>query len=152
MLRHAETQTEPPGRSQRIHQNAITLRITFYRVEQHSRRAAPLVDNVRDTADFQIPIGAFDGPDLAELISLFEPTSQTIWLFHQTKPLNTFKPFNRFARFKPFKLFSPGILRGILERLERFERFEPIYFLVALPSTVANPARAPTAFHLLKPD
>src|SRR5689334_1977373 len=84
MLRHAETQTEPPGRSQRIHQNAITLRITFYRVEQHSRRAAPLVDDIRDTADFQIPIGAFDGPDLAELISLFEPTSQTVWLFHDS--------------------------------------------------------------------
>jgi len=91
MLRHAETQTEPPGRSQRIDQNAITLRITFYGVEQHRRRAAPLVDDVRDTADFQIPIGAFDCPDLAELLGLFEPASQAVWLFHDS----SFKSSNR---------------------------------------------------------
>src|SRR5678816_793484 len=108
MLRHAETQTQPLGRTQRVDQNAITLRITFCGVEQHRRRTTPLVDDVRDPANFQIPVGAFDGADLAKLVGLFEPTPQAVWLFHTTKPLNAFKPFNRFALFEPFKSFRIG--------------------------------------------
>src|SRR6476646_3125646 len=116
ILRHAEAQTEPLGRSQRIDQNAITLRITFHGVEQHRRRAAPFVDDVRDTADFQIPIGPLDGANFAEPIGLLEPTSQTVWLFHDSSL--EVQTVQRFARFKPFKsnsgsAISIGALNGL---------------------------------------
>ena len=107
ILRHAETQPEPLGRTQRIDQNAITLRITFYGIEQHRRRATAFVDDIGDTADLQIPIGPFDGPDFAELIGLLEPTSQAVWLFHEFTL--TLQPFNRFTRFKRFNRFRIGM-------------------------------------------
>jgi hypothetical protein len=51
ILRHAQAQAEPLGRAERVDKNAITLRITLYRIEQHRRGATAFVDDIRNAAD-----------------------------------------------------------------------------------------------------
>jgi len=52
ILRHAEAQTEPFGRAEGVNEHAVSFRITFHVIEQYRRRAAALIDDIRNTADF----------------------------------------------------------------------------------------------------